>query len=192
MNKNTVFPYSFEVYCKEHPEKFETRINSTKRMIYGIGAAISALLVFFPSITDPIPILCLLPLWLIVGAGIIGALVCLLMAFFDCDHLHNIQSNGVIKPVGHKKFDRVNAKRDEVFDAFARHDFDFLADAAETNNDPLQIFIHEDALGKELYLQLREYTTPSEFHGASDVLTVSGNEYDQFRSTILSIGPIKK
>lgn len=191
MSEVTVFPYSFEVYCKEHPEKFETRINSTKRIAYSVAVALFALIACFPGITNSIPIISLFPNWMIIAIGIIGALFCLLLVFADCDKLYNVESNGVIKQIGHKKFDRANTKRNEIIDAFARRDFDFLADAAETHNDPLQIYIFEDAVGKELYLQLREYTSPSEFNGASDVLIVSGNEYNQHRSTIASMGPTK-
>lgn len=191
MPQDTPFPQSFEAYCKEHPEKFETRIAQKKRLLYGTGAILLALIACFPGILAHVPILALLPGWMIMlGAGA-GALYCLVVAFVDCDDLYNTQSNGTIKQIGLKKFDRVNTKPDQIAAALERRDFDMLSDAAETYNDPLQLYVYEDASGKEFYLHLRAYSTPSEFCGASDVVIVSGREYDQFRGTIKSISPVK-
>lgn len=191
MNENTEFPITFQEYSKQHPEKFEERVNTTKKTIYGAITVFCLLIVFFPSMLSRLPLLSYFPNWVFIAAGAVGALYCLVMFLGDCDGLYNIQSNGVIEQVGLKKFDRANTKPDELIAALERRDFEFLASAAYTDNDPFQLFVFEDALGKEFYLHLRAYTAPAEFYGASDVVTVSGRDYDLFRSTIKSMGPMK-
>ena len=62
-----------------------------------------------------------------------------------------------------------------------------LADAAEANNQPLQLYIHEDATGKVFYLQLMKYFSSSDFRGMSEVREVHELEYSEVYSTIKSI-----
>ena len=56
----------------------------------------------------------------------------------------------------------------------------------------MQLYVYEDAAGKEFYLQLRAYVSSSEFRGITDVVTVSGREYDEYKSVIKSIHPVKE
>lgn len=191
MTENAQFPDNFELYCKQHPEKFEDRQNNRKRVLFAIGVVVCALIVFFPSILSRIPIIALFPMWLPYIAAILCGLYCLLAFFFDSDTLYNRSSNGKIKHIGHKKFDRVSVKAEQVIAALEKHDFDFLADAPQSENDPVQLYVYEDAVGKEFYLHLRVYTAPSEFGGVMDVVTVSDREYDLFKTAIRSIGPVK-
>ena len=186
MTENTQdLAQTFEIYCDRHPEKFEKRTQSLRKTLYMAGTAVCVLLIIFPAV---IP---LLPLWAIRVAAVIGLLICAASVWVGCEEYYNRQSNGLIRHIGRKKFDRVNAKTDEVVAAFLRRDFDFLADAAETESDPLQLYVYEDAAGHEFYLQLRAYASPSEFNPVAEVMTVSGKEYDDYKTTIKSIHPIK-
>ena len=186
MTEKQEFPYTFEIYCQNHPEKFEKRTQPAKKALYGLGAVACILLVIFPHV---VPVL---PLWLIRAAAVLGALFCLLDAYVSGENYYNKLSGGKIKRIGLKKFDRVNTDATEIVQAFHRHDFDFLADAAESDNEPLQLYVYEDAAGKEFYLQLRAYVSSSEFRGITDVVTVSGREYDEYKSVIKSIHPVKE
>lgn len=186
MTENTPdFAQTFEIYCDRHPGKFEKRTQGLRRMLYMAGAAVCLLLLFFPSV---IP---LLPLWMIRVAAGLGTLICGASAWLNCEAYYNRQSNGRIRQIGLKKFDRVNTNAGEITEAFLRRDFDFLSDAAETGSDPVQLYVYEDAQGREFYLQLRAYESPSEFNPVADVMTVSGKEYDDYYTTIKSIHPIK-
>lgn len=176
---------TFEIYCDRHPEKFEKRTQRLQKTLYMAGAAVCVLLIVFPVV---IP---LLPLWMIRVAAVIGLLICAASVWLGCEEYYNRQSNGRIRHIGLKKFDRVNTSAAEVVEAFLRRDFDFLSDAAETENDPLQLYVYEDALGHEFYLQLRAYESPSEFNPVAEVMTVSGKEYDDYKTAIKSIHPIK-
>ena len=178
MTEKQEFPYTFEIYCQAHPEKFEKRTQPVKKALYGLGAVACILLVIFPHV---IPVF---PLWLIRTAAVLGALLCLLAAYVSGENYYNKLSDGKIKRIGLKKFDRVNTDATEIVQAFH--------DAAESDNEPLQLYVYEDAAGKEFYLQLRAYVSSSEFRGITDVMTVSGREYDEYKSVIKSIHPVKE
>lgn len=179
------YPISFEIWCREHPEKFGTRRRPAKIALYGLGSVACILLTIFPQV---IP---LFPLWMIRTAAILLLLLCLICLWVDGTCCYNKESGGSIRRIGLKKFDRVSTDADEIMAAFDLRDFDFLADAAETDNEPLQLYVYEDAVGREFYLQLRTYVDASNFRGISDVLTVSGREYDEYQSVIRSIHPDK-
>ena len=123
MTEKQEFPYTFEIYCQAHPEKFEKRTQPVKKALYGLGAVACILLVIFPHV---IPVF---PLWLIRTAAVLGALLCLLAAYVSGENYYNKLSGGKIKRIGLKKFDRVNTDATEIVQAFHRRDFDFLADA---------------------------------------------------------------
>lgn len=185
-NQPTAFPDNFDLYCKQHPEKFEQRTDQTKRVLYIVLLAACVGVLIFPRI---IP---LFPLWMIYAAAILGALICLMSLLGGVSDHYNKQSGGRIREICVKKFDRVNTDETRIMDAFARRDFDFLYDAAYGESEPLQLYLYEDKKGREFYCHLRKYFSPSDFRGITEVITVSGPDYDRYESVLHSMQSSKK
>ena len=70
---------------------------------------------------------------------------------------------------------------------FANNDWAGLADEADADDRPLQLYIHEDEAGKTFYLQLMRYFSSSEFRGVTDVKVITEPQYSEFYQIIKSI-----
>lgn len=174
MNKTTSFPYSTDIYFSQHPEKFEKR-RQPIRMIKNLLIALVGLLVLiFP---DMVPFL---KLWLIYLGGIVAVIYGIVMIWVEGTAYFNLQSGGEVKYLEIKKFRNSRDERvwNEVLKAFADHDFAYLAEAPGAKNQPLQLFICEDKKGREFYLQIKGYNEHNVFEPLTDVVTISGSEYD--------------
>ena len=165
------YPVNLYAYYEANSD-IEKRTNGTKKIVYYVLAAICLLLIIFPSI---------LPLSssLIRVIGVIGLLYFGFVAYFGGEAYYNKQSGG--------KIVKSAVKEEALLQMFEAGDFKGLADAAEANNQPLQLYIHEDATGKVFYLQLMKYFSSSDFRGMSEVREVREPEYSEVYSTIKSI-----
>ena len=56
--------------------------------------------------------------------------------------------------------------------------FEYLADLPGGRSEPVQLHIEEDATGREMYCLLTTYDSDSNIVGLADVITLSGNDYD--------------
>ena len=85
-----------------------------------------------------------------------------------------------MKDVGLKKFRNSRDARvwERIVKAFETHDFQYLAEAPSAKNQPLQLYVYEDKIGREFYIQLKGYDSDSNFNPLSDVVTIDGKEYD--------------
>ena len=173
------YPVNLYAYYEANSD-IEKRTNGTKKIVYYVLAAICLLLIIFPSI---------LPLSssLIRVIGVIGLLYFGFVAYFGGEAYYNKQSGGKIVKSAVKKFDSSAVSEEALLQMFEAGDFKGFADAAEANNQPLQLYIHEDATGKVFYLQLMKYFSSSDFRGMSEVREVREPEYSEVYSTIKSI-----
>ena len=122
----------------------------------------------------------LLPLagWLVRTAGIIMTLVCLIAAYLNNFDIYNFQSGGKVKSMGVKKFKRDETNPAKIVEAFLSRNFEYLADLPGGRSEPVQLHIEEDATGREMYCLLTTYDSDSNIVGLADVITLSGNDYD--------------
>lgn len=166
------FPsYAGEFYAA-HPEKFEDRKNTVKPLVYGAALVVCVLLVIFPAW---IPVL---PLWLIRAAAVIGGLYFLLSMFTSRTSTYNKLSGGEVKNVNIKKFIRNETNLDKIVEAFNRHDFEYLTELPSGNNQPVQLIVEEDRVGREFYCLLTTYDSSSNIVGLADPVVLSGSEYE--------------
>ena len=173
------YPVNLYAYYEANTD-IEKRTNGTKKNVYYVLAAICLLLIIFPSIL-PFSSLAVRVI------GVIGLLYFGFSAYFGGEAYYNKRSGGKIVKVAVKKFDSSVVSEESLLQMLEVGDFKGLADAAEANNQPLQLYIHEDATGKVFYLQLMKYFSPSDFRGITEVREVHEPEYSEVYSTIKSI-----
>ena len=167
---NKYYSYISEYYAA-NPTKFEKRKNNLKPVLYLGLAVVGAVLAIFPG---------LLPLagWLVRTAGIIMTLVCLIAAYLNNFDIYNFQSGGKVKSLGVKKFKRDETNPAKIVEAFLSRNFEYLVDLPGGRSEPVQLHIEEDATGREMYCLLTTYDSDSNIVGLADVITLSGNDYD--------------
>ena len=177
---NKYYSYISEYYAA-NPTKFEKRKNNLKPVLYLGLAVVGAVLAIFPG---------LLPLagWLVRTAGIIMTLVCLIAAYLNNFDIYNFQSGGKVKSMGVKKFKRDETNPAKIVEAFLSRNFEYLADLPGGRSEPVQLHIEEDATGREMYCLLTTYDSDSNIVGLADVITLSGNDYDDNIDLIDSSG----
>ena len=66
----------------------------------------------------------------------------------------------------------------KIVEAFLSRNFEYLADLPGGRSEPVQLHIEEDATGREMYCLLTTYDSDSNIVGLADVITLSGNDYD--------------
>lgn len=175
------YPANFFNYCNSHPEKFSQIKRPLQKYSMILIMAVSPLLIFHPgAIPQLSPILVSI-------LGAIGLIYCGLKLLFSPVEYRNLHSGGVIKLVGIKRFDKNKTKDDKIIEAFEKRNFDFLATTPGAEHHPLQLFIFEDKKGKEIYLLMMQRLSSSIFCGVSDVVTLSGTDYEEQAGFIKSI-----
>jgi hypothetical protein len=174
------FPENLYIFYAKNSSKFEEKVDVKKRNINYVLTAVCLLLIVFPFI---IPI----GNTLVRIVAVVGLLYFGFSAFFGGKSWYNLSSGGKITKSAIKKFDSGAVDEAELLQLFNSNDFAGLADAPEADNQPLQLYIHEDAAGKEFYLQLNKYFSSSDFRSITDVTVVKEPEYSQFYSVIKSI-----
>ena len=105
-------------------------------------------------------------------------LVCLIAAYLNNFDIYNFQSGGKVKSMGVKKFKRDETNPAKIVEAFLSRNFEYLADLPGGRSEPVQLHIEEDATGREMYCLLTTYDSDSNIVGLADVITLSGNDYD--------------
>ena len=185
---NTNYPKSIIEYYCSNPSSFEERVNSTKKKINLVLMAVSLLLIIFPSI---IPI----GNWIVRIVAIIGLLYFGLAAFLFDRSWYNKVSGGKIKEIAIKKFafpERGSTWGSEddqrIIAMFEREDWVGLANERAADDRPMQLYIHEDAIGKTFYLQLMCYL-PGVYiiQGVTDVKVINEPQYSEVYKIIKSI-----
>ena len=174
------FPESLIAYYRDNTDKFEERTNVAKKYTYYGLTALCVLLIIVPGIIPIGP-------WIVRVIAIIGLIYFGLGAMAGGIDFFNKASDGMIKDCVHVKFDMNECDEDEIIDAFNRKDFDFLADAPQADNQPLQLYVEEDEKGKEFYCFLRKFFTSSDFRGVTEVIILAGDEYDQWKKVFKSM-----
>ena len=130
------------------PDKFEDRKNVFKPWLYRVMAVACILLAVFPEwlpVAAP---------WLIRTVGIIAALMTLIASWMAGTSTYNKQSGGKIRTVNTKKFIREETEVEAIVAAFKQHDFRYLAELPSGNNQPVQLHVDEDPVGREFYCLL--------------------------------------
>ena len=183
----TNYPENLYVYYRSNPSVFEERVDTKKRTINYVLMAVCLLLLIFPSI---IPIGNLL---VRIVAGI-ALLYFGFSAFFGGVDFYNKESGGKIADIVVKKFavpERGTAPYSsddqKILQLFANDDWAGLADEPDEDNRPLQLYIHEDAVGKTFYLQLMRYFSSSDFRGITEVKEIKEPQYSEVYQIIKSI-----
>lgn len=166
------FPSYMSEFFQAWPEKFEERKNMVKPAFYGLLAVVCVFIVIFPQI---IP---LLPLWFIRVAGVVGVLFFGIGAWMASSDTYNMESGGKVKSLNVKKFVRDEADAGKIVEAFVRHDFRYLTALPSGNNQPVQLHVWEDSLGKEFYCLLTTYTSSSNIVGLAEPVVLKGTEYE--------------
>jgi hypothetical protein len=184
-------PTNLFEYYRENPDKFEQRFDQKKKMFNYVCAALCLVLLIFPAI---IPI----GNWIVRILALGGIIFFGLKAFFGGNDFYSLVSGGVIKDIICKKFARPerNTTLDDpdaqrIIKAFENQDWAALADEPETNDRPLQLNIHEDAAGKTFYIQLEYWFSTSDNRGITDVVVLSGQQYDENYQIIKSMAGAK-
>lgn len=112
--------------------------------------------------------------WLVRTVGVIAFLI---MAWASSSDMYNLMSGGKIKDLGVKKFKRNETDPQRILKAFLEKDFEYLAELPG-GSEPVQLHVEEDAAGREMYCLLTTYDSDSNIVGLADVITLSGDEYD--------------
>lgn len=171
-DNNKIYPSYMGEFYAQNPTKFEKRKNHVKPKLYLGLAVLAVITVIFPS---------LIPMasWLVRTLGVIVALISLIAAYMSSFDIYNIQSGGKIKDLGVKKFKRNETNPERILKAFLEKDFEYLAELPGGRSEPVQLKIEEDSVGHELYCLLTTYDSDSNIVGLTNVITLSGNEYDE-------------
>ncbi|MCL1938073.1 MAG: hypothetical protein FWF52_06740 [Candidatus Azobacteroides sp.] len=185
---DTNYPDNLYDYYRKNPDVFEERVDSKKKIIDYALAAIFLLLIIFPSI---------IPLQQVLLVRIVAAIGLIYFGFsavLGGKAWYNKASGGKITEVAIKKFavpERGTvpngADDQKVLQLFANNDWAGLANEPDANDRPLQLYIHEDAVGKTFYLQLMRYFSSSDFRGTSEVKVIREPQYASAYSIIKSI-----
>lgn len=180
-NTNNTFDSIFD-YQKAHPEKFELVKDAKKRIPYFAAAVVCLLLVVFPGI---IPFC---PGWLMRIVAIVGLLASAFMAWSTGEEYRCLSNGEPFRSLGSKTFR--NGKdadcRQQILEAFARRDFEFLAAEPSGKGPALTLGVYEDAGARTLYLHIMNFTDEG-FFGLTDVLEVSGEELTANEQLIRSL-----
>jgi hypothetical protein len=164
MNSN--FPINLYDYYDSNVCSFEERTNIIKKgLSYGM-LVVCILLIFIPSIIPFSPMLIRI-------AAIIGAIIFGFAAFLGGKDYYSKESGGKINDIAIKKFDSSVTNEELLLTMFENNDFIGLSMVAEANDQPLQLYIHEDSEGKVFYLQLMKYFSQSDFRGISQVKVIA-------------------
>jgi hypothetical protein len=183
----TNYPYDIYDYYRNNPSEFEERTDSRKRITGIVLAVACILLINFPSIIpiDDVFVRIL---------GGIGVLYFGFSAWSGGKSWYNRQSGGKITELAIKKFETPKrgtvpggADDRKVMELFANNDWAGLADEPDANDRPLQLYVHEDAVGKTFYVQLRRYFSSSDFRGVTEVKEIKEPQYSEFYQIIKSI-----
>jgi len=171
---------NFWQFYLNNPEKFEERINPLKK--YGNYAflAVCVLLIIFPGVIPTSP-------WIVRIASIIGLIYFGFSALTGGREMYSKASNGKLTNLLVKKFDMDNCDESDIINAFYAQDFDALADFPEADNQPIQLYVEVDKAGKELYCVIKKYYSSSDFRHATDVIVLSGTDYDKWIGVIKSM-----
>ena len=155
------------------PEKFEKRENKFKPIIYWVLTAVCVLLVIFP---EWLPFI---PSWLIRVVGVVGAIYLGLTALVADLSIYNRESGGEVKRYKTKKFISSMTDKEDIVDAFNRHDFEYLCDLPSGNDQPVQLQVEKDETGHEFYCILVTYTPGYKIVGLADPIILTGDEYEK-------------
>lgn len=177
---NNKFPDSLVSYYHNNKTDFEARSNKSKKIIYFIILAGCVFLMFMPGV---IPVSSLI-VRIIAGIGI---LISGLSALYGGVEYYNKKSGGIIKNGAIKKFDSGAISEQEIAEMFAKNDYKGLANAISADNQPIQLFVDEDEVGKVFYLLLKKYYSQSDFSGMSEVKVISEPEYSEVYKYIKNI-----
>ena len=172
VKKDKEFPSYISEFFQAYPEKFEERKNLVKPAIYGLLAVVCLFIVIFPQV---IPVL---PLWFIRVVAVIGILFFGIGAWMASSDTYNVESDGKVKHVNIKKFIRNETDADKIVEAFVHHDFRYLTALPSGNNQPVQLHVYEDEVGKEMYCILTAYDSSSNIVGLAAPVILKGNEYE--------------
>lgn len=178
--EKTTVPENLYAYYTLHPEKFEMRTNQTKKMLYYVLIGVCVLLLVFPSL---LPLSALL---VRIAAGL-GLVVFGFSAYAGGADYYNKESGGKIANIRIKKFDGDEIGEAQIVSMFEQHDFEGLADVSAADNQPIQLYVHEDAIGKEFYLQVMKFYSSSDFRGLTPVIVIAEPEYSKYHSLIKRI-----
>lgn len=121
MDQEKHFPSHFGEVYDAMPEKFEKRKNKFKPIIYWVLTAVCVLLVIFP---EWLPFI---PSWLIRVVGVVGAIYLGLTALVADLSIYNRESGGEVKRYKTKKFISSMTDKEDIVDAFNRHDLSTCA-----------------------------------------------------------------
>lgn len=174
------YPENLYVYYQNNKNLFEEKSNTTKKAVY-YGLAIAFLVLFIK------PDLVTESTFLLRIAAVIGIIICGFMGYFGGEYYVNIKSGGKISKIRIKKFDSSQVDEQTLINLLNSGNFSVLAQLPELDNQPLQLYIHEDKKGKTFYIQLMKYFSPSDFRGISDVYVIEGDDYLTHYSNITSI-----
>lgn len=170
-DKKKIYPSYLGDFYEANPAKFEKRKNHVKPKIYLALAVVAVVLVIFPGF---VPVAG----WLVRTVGVIAAIAFLIMAWASSSDMYNLMSGGKIKDLGVKKFKRNETDPQRILKAFLEKDFEYLAELPGGSSEPVQLHVEEDAVGREMYCLLTTYDSDSNIVGLADVITLSGDEYD--------------
>jgi len=159
------FPVNLSGYFYNSPD-FEERQNNTKKAIAGIVALFGLfLLIKAPGVAGFLALLVrLIGLIILAGAGL-----ALYMGFTD---YYNLSSGGKMQHIAVKKFDSSQISEEEILNLFASNNFQGLANAADQNDQPIQLYVYQDDVEKSFYVQIMKYFSSSEFKGATEIYIV--------------------
>ena len=160
-------------FYSKNPEKFEDRVNTIKKYRNYALAATCLVFIIFPGI---IPFSSLI----IRIVAVLGLLYFGFSIFAGSAETFNKESGGLIKLKTLKKFDMSECDEATLINAFNNRDFGALADAPEADNQPIQLNIDEDKVGKELYCVIMKYYSSSDYRSATDVIVLSGLDYSKW------------
>ena len=159
------------------PQRFGKRINFFKLLFYG---ALTLFCIFFIFQPNLIPIS---PKWVVRAAAVVGALLSAMKAWVDGYEYYSLESGGSLCNCALKKFDTSEVTCSQVIDAFDNHDFNFLLDAPQKDNQPVQFEIYEDKVGKVFFMMVMAYSGTIRY-AVTNVMEISGQEYDRWTNVI--------
>ncbi len=173
MNDNTYITFdSIFDYQKANPEKFELIRDNKKRIPYLLIAGLCLLLAVFPGWLP------FCPGWFVRTAALIGLGVSGFIAWSTGEYYRCVGSGEPLRQIGTKTFR--NGKdpecRKQILEAFARRDFEFLANEPSAKGPALTLSVWENPGQREFYLHIM-YFTDERICGATGVLEFSGADY---------------
>ncbi|MDO4881195.1 MAG: hypothetical protein Q3983_07935 [Capnocytophaga sp.] len=172
------YPNSLVDYYRSRSETFELRSDKTKKTFNIVLLLIFLVILIYPEI---IPFG---ELWILRIIAVIGMIYAGVKAFLLDSDFWNKQTNTKITEFAIKKFSSASTTEEDLRNLLNNNDFETLVNLPAADNQPLQLYIHEDKDGKVFYLLLMKYYTKSDFSGASAVKVISGADYNQYKNII--------